>query len=203
VCRDASGRISSKGLLKSGTSTSGTQIGAMPAGYQASENRILPAADGQSAVPTSRIFNSIGIYASSTGFVARGKLVSYLSANNIYIANNGAVTWQTPATVNGGWINYGGGFTTLQYAKTSDNIVMLKGLVKGGTTAQDTILFTLPGGYHPSMRVLSSGVVYDSVAPNMAHARIDVDINGNVILHSGADATWTSLDAISFYADGS
>jgi hypothetical protein len=202
VCRDASGRISSKGLLKSGTSTSGTQIGAMPAGYQASENRILPAADGQSAVPTSRIFNSIGIYSSSTGFVARGKLVSYLSANNIYIANNGAVTWQTPATVNGGWINYGGGFTTLQYAKTSDNIVMLKGLIKSGATAQDTVLFRLPSGYLPSKRVLSSGVVYDSVAPNMAHARIDVETDGDVILHSGADATWTSLDAISFYADG-
>lgn len=197
VCRDTSGRISSKGLLRSGTSTIGTQIGAMPAGYQSTEHRILPAVDG------SGIFNSIGIYSYATGFVARGKLVNYLSANNIYIANNGAVSWQTP-TVNSGWVHYGGSFTTPQYGKTSDNVVMLKGLVKNGTTTQDTVLFTLPSGFRPSKRILSSGVVYDPDPANayMAHARIDVDVDGDVILHSGANASWTSIDAISFYADG-
>lgn len=190
VCRDSSGRISTKGLVRYGTSTNGTQIGAMPAGYQSTEHRILPAVDSPG------VFGSIGIYSYSTGFVARGMLTSYLSVNNIYIANNGAVTWQTPATINGGWVHYGGSFTTPQYGKTSDNIVMLKGLVKDGTTAQDTVLFTLPSGYRPAKRVLSSGVAYQK------HSRIDVDTNGDVILHSGADATWTSLDAISFYADG-
>lgn len=203
VCRNASGLIVTKGLVRSGTSTAGTQIGAMPSGYQSTEHRILPAADGQSAAPTSRIHNSIGIYSYATGFVARGKLVNYLSVNNIYAANNGAVAWQTPATVNGGWVHYGGSFATLQYGKTSDNIVMLKGLIKDGATADDTVLFRLPAGYTPSKRVLSSGVVYDSVAPYMAHARIDVETDGDVILHSGSNATWTSLDAISFYADGS
>ena len=202
VCRTSSGLIASKGLVRSGTSTAGTQIGAMPAGYQSTEHRILPAADGQSASPSSRIFNSIGIYSYATGFVARGKLVNYLSANNIYAANNGAVTWQTP-TVNGGWVHYGGSFATLQYGKTSDNVVMLKGLIKDGATADNTILFRLPAGYHPSKRILSSGVAYNSVAPNMAHARIDVEPDGDVVLHSGANATWTSFDAISFYADGS
>lgn len=196
VCRDSSGRISTKGLVRSGTSTIGTQIGAMPAGYQSTEHRIMPAVD------TTNEFNSIGIYSNATGFVARGKLVSYLSANHIYIANNGAVTWQTPSPVNGGWVNYGGGFASLQYGKTSDNIVMLKGLIKDGATAQDTVLFRLPSGYRPSKRVLSSGVVYDPTAPYMAHARIDVDTDGDVILHSSASANWTSLDAISFYADG-
>jgi hypothetical protein len=203
VCRNASGLIVAKGLVRSGTSTAGTQIGAMPAGYQSTEHRILPAADGQAAAPTSRIHNSVGIYSYATGFVARGKLVNYLSVNNIYAANNGAVTWQTPATVNGSWVHYGGSFATLQYGKTSDNVVMLKGLIKDGATADDTVLFRLPAGYHPSKRVLSSGVVYNSVAPNMAHARIDVEPDGDVILHSGSNATWTSLDAISFYADGS
>jgi hypothetical protein len=190
VCRDSSGRIASKGLVRSGTSTAGTQIGAMPAGYQASESRILPAAD------TTGVFGSVGIYSSATGFVARGMLTSYLSVNNIYIANNGAVAWNTPATVNAGWINYGSGFTTLQYGKTSDNVVMLKGLVKSGTTGANTVLFTLPSGSRPAKRLL-----FPSVANNH-HARIDVDIDGDVILVSDSDAGWTSLDAISFYADG-
>lgn len=204
VCRNSSGIIVTKGLVRSGTSTSGTQIGAMPAGYQSLEHRILPAADGQSSVHTSRINNSIGIYSYSTGFVARGKLINYLSANNIYAANNGAVTWQTPSPVNGGWVTYSSSFATLQYGKTSDNIVMLKGLVKDGATAPDTVIFRLPSGFRPSKRVLSSGVVYspDAAKSYMEHARIDVDIDGDVILHSGANSSWTSFDAINFYADG-
>jgi hypothetical protein len=193
VCRDTTGRISTKGLVFGGNSALGTQIGAMPAGYQSTENRIVPAADSTGN------FGSLGIYSYATGFVARGMLTSYLSANNLYIANNGAVTWNTPAVVNSGWVNYNNGFATLQYGKTSDNMVMLKGLVAGGTASPsaDTVLFTLPSGYRPDRRLLFSGVA------NQAHARIDVDKDGDVIFHSGAHSNWTSLDAISFYADGS
>jgi hypothetical protein len=199
LCRDASGRINTKGLVKSGTATSGTPIGAIPAGYQATEHRIMPAVDNSG---TTSVFGSIGIYgtagASPYSVVARGALTSYLSANVPYIANNGAVTWTTPTVTNGS-TNYGSGFTTLQYGKTSDGVVMVKGLIQGGTVANGTKIFNLPSGYRPASRMLLPAVTY-SVTPPGAHARIDVDPNGDVFIMDGGNATWISLDAVSFYA---
>lgn len=191
LCKDATGRINTKGLVKAGTTTAGTPIAAIPAGYQPTEHRIVPAVD------TAPQFGSIGIYGSSTYAVAaRGMFSAYLSANVSYIANNGAVTWVTPTIVNG-MTNYGGGFTTLQYGKTSDNVVYLKGLVKNGTMTAGTKAFTLPSGFRPSSRQLFSGVSYD------AHSRIDVAANGDVFIMGGGNTNWISFDAVSFYADGS
>jgi Tfp pilus assembly protein PilV len=190
LCKDATGRINTKGLLNPGVLTQGTSIAAIPAGYQPTEHRLMPAIDAR------RIFNSVGIYGTPNyAIAARGSTTSYLSVNVPYIANNGAVTWVTPAILNG-MVNFGGGFTTLQYGKTSDGVVMVKGLLKGGTVSNGTKVFTLPSGFHPSSRMLLPS------ASNNHHARIDVDTNGNVYLMGGGDVNYTSFDAVSFYADG-
>jgi hypothetical protein len=189
LCKDNTGRINAEGLVKDGTIAAGTPIGAIPAGYQPTEHRIVPAVD---VWPQ---FGSIGIYGTGTqAVVARGMSTSYLSANVSYIANNGAVTWVTPSILNGS-VNYGGPFTTFQYGKTSDGVVMLKGLIKGGTMTNGTRVFNLPQGFRPATRQLLSGVSYD------AHARIDVAPNGDVFIMDGGNTNWVSFDAVSFYAE--
>jgi hypothetical protein len=76
---------------------------------------------------------------------------------------------------------------------------MVKGLIQGGTVANGTKIFNLPSGYRPASRMLLPAVTY-SVTPPGAHARIDVDPNGDVFIMDGGNATWISLDAVSFYA---
>ena len=187
-CKDSSGRIEAMGLVRNGTTTFGTPIGSVPAGFQAAQTLLVPAVDYTAS------FAAINI--DSSNVVVRGQYNSYLSANNIYIANNGAVTWNTPTILNG-MTNYGSSFSTLQYGKTSDGMVSVKGLLKGGTVADGTVVFTLPSGYRPSMRVLLPS------AANGHHARIDVTPGGSVIIQAGGDAAWTSFDSVNFYADGS
>lgn len=197
LCRDGTGRINARGLVKDGTVTSGTPIGAIPAGYQASEARLMPAVDDTGGAA---VFAHIGIYgtggANPYTVAARGSSTSYLSANVPYIANNGAVTWYTPTILNGS-INWGSPHTTLQYGKTSDGVVMVKGLIKNGTVANGTKVFTLPSGYHPTSRMLLPGVS----EPNNP-ARIDVEPDGDVFIQDGGSTNWTSFDSVSFYADG-
>lgn len=187
-CKDSSGRIEAMGLVRNGTTTFGTAMGSVPAGFQALQTLIVPAVDYTAS------FAAINI--DSSNIVVRGQYNSYLSNNNIYIANNGAVTWNTPTILNG-MTNYGSPFSTIQYGKTSDGMVSVKGLMQGGTVANGTVVFTLPSGFRPSMRVLLPS------AANGHHARIDVDPNGNVILQAGGDTVWTSFDSVNFLADGS
>ena len=47
-------------------------------------------------------------------------------------------------TLLSGWVNYGDGFAAAGYYKGPDNRVHLQGLVKSGTVADGTVIFTLP-----------------------------------------------------------
>lgn len=96
-------------------------------------------------------------------------------------------------TLLNGWSNFNPEtYKEASYFKDSFGVVHLAGMISGGTTTAGTGLFTLPEGYRPSkteifLCLTSSG--YDSIR---------VDKNGAVILHSGADSTWTALSGIAF-----
>lgn len=91
-----------------------------------------------------------------------------------------------------GWKKYSDTYNTPSYTRTSSGRVFLKGLVKDGTATSGTVIAKLPEGYRPSGRL----VFPVSTSPNI-NARVDVDLNGDVILYRGTN-TWTSLDGISF-----
>ncbi len=111
----------------------------------------------------------------------------YDDLNNIIIFES----WQTPSLQNS-WVNFGSGFEDAQYYKDSFGIVHLKGLIKDGTTAAGTAIFTLPSGYRPAARHVFPTVIYDNTI-----GRIDVMSNGEVQVQHG-NATWTSLSGITF-----
>jgi len=111
--------------------------------------------------------------------------------------DTGAVTkpsWIAPALING-WSNYGASYDTAGYLKSPDGLVILKGLLNGGSKTND-ISFVLPAGYRPASRKLfpaTSGEPWTV-------SRIDIDSSGNVY-PSRTGNTWVGLDGVSFYAE--
>lgn len=98
--------------------------------------------------------------------------------------------WATPVLQNG-WTNYGG-WTTAGFTKTTSGLVLVKGLVKGGTGT----IAVLPVGYRPAERL----VFLTSTSPNAA-GRVDVDTNGAISILAGSN-TWIALDNIRFMPSG-
>ena len=92
-----------------------------------------------------------------------------------------------------GWANYNPDtYQQANYYKDSCGVVHLAGMVSGGTVTAGTGLFTLPEGYRPE----KTEIFINITAGGLGSVRVDP--NGNVILRSGANATWTSLSGIHF-----
>ncbi|MFA5172748.1 MAG: type II secretion system protein [Sulfuriferula sp.] len=100
--------------------------------------------------------------------------------------------WATPVLQNT-WTDYLGAFTTSAFTKTSEGVVVFKGLIKRtGSAVAGEVLFQLPVGYRPNLRQ-----VYTTMTNSNVASRVDVDPNGNVLIQSGS-AGWLSLDGIKF-----
>ncbi len=99
--------------------------------------------------------------------------------------------WATPVLQNG-WTNYGSGYSTAGFTKTSSGLIVLKGLVKGGSG----VILNLPVGYRPTDRL----IFLTSTNPNAA-GRVDIETNGNVSMQVGSNG-WFALDNIRFMPSG-
>lgn len=94
-----------------------------------------------------------------------------------------------------GWTDYNPTtYEPCSYFKDSCGVVHLSGMVAGGTTTAGTGLFTLPVGYRPEKTEIYLCITSGGTGS------IRIDATGNVILRSGANATWTSLSGIAFKA---
>ena len=96
-------------------------------------------------------------------------------------------------TLLNGWVNFGGVETPAGYYKDTSGRVHLRGFIKSGTAAADTVLFTLPIGYRPSV------AINFAVVSNNAFGYIDILASGNVRFQVGSNVS-LSLDGISFRA---
>lgn len=179
---DDEGRVSTQGLLTIGTNSDGTDVFTVPAGRNSAEYYHMAA----------RSTSSGGVGITGTVIETKGVGSDYLSFNMMYHAS-GSGTW-TNLTLAAGWVFYGGGFTTPQYTKGSDNIVSLKGLIRSGTTTAGTTITTLPVGFRPKERILYT------VSSLNVNSRVDILPNGQVQIQSGSNA-WFSLDGIHFIGE--
>lgn len=122
------------------------------------------------------------------------RLYGSASAINGWSLVSGKPVIFAPTLLNG-WVNYGDGFATAGYIKGPDNRVHLSGLIKGGTVADGTVIFTLPEGFRPLQKEIF--IVFISGG---GFGRVDVNDNGNVVAKI-VNATYTSLSGISFLAE--
>ncbi len=132
----------------------------------------------------------------------------------IYYRSSASATWNSPSLKNS-WTNYGRGYAPAGYIKATDNYVMLRGSIGGGSLTSGTVLFTLPKAYCPSQTLVfnvAANKYGDAAAQNTPVAgRIDVyapDSGAstcNVKLNSTTNTVtnlWISLAGIGFYQDG-
>lgn len=103
-------------------------------------------------------------------------------------------SWNTPTLLNG-WGNYGGGYAPARFRKLPSGIVIIQGLIQGGSTGSSFPSFVLPAGYRPNGRL----IFRPRTNANSASDRLDVDSDGNVIMHTGG-TSWFSINC-EFYAD--
>lgn len=96
-------------------------------------------------------------------------------------------------TFQNSWVNYADGIhETAGFWKQSDGWVRLKGLVKNGTTAAGTVIFTLPSGYAPPW------TCYFVVSTNSDAGVIRVETSGTVRVHGAISNLYASLANITF-----
>lgn len=185
--KDSAGRVVLQGLIKNGTNTDNTPLFTLPATHAPPQYLHLLAHGASSGA------SGVGVNTSNQ-VVAKGYSANtYYSISSNYLSASSGVTWNN-MTLQNSWTTYAG-YATPQYAKASDGVVHLKGLIKGGTTSDGTVITTLPAGFRPKQRLLftalNSGV----------YIRVDVHANGNVTIHSATNNGWIALESISFYPE--
>lgn len=99
--------------------------------------------------------------------------------------------WQN-ANLQNGWSHHPE-YEKVQFSKTFDGIVYLKGTCRNGTTNRETLLFNLPEGFRPTTSLFKSVLNND-----FNHAVIGIYPSGNVVVKGNIDATWLNFDNVSF-----
>lgn len=102
----------------------------------------------------------------------------------------------TPILLNG-WVDFGPNWSTAGYVKDGQNIVHLKGLIKSGIIADNTVLFNLPAGYRPTQRLVFP-IAFAASGIDLIHGRVDVKVNGDVVVLTVTANAFLSLEGISF-----
>ena len=99
--------------------------------------------------------------------------------------------WQN-AVLQNGW-NHHPEYEKVQFSKTFDGIVYLKGTCKGGKTTRESIIFTLPENFRPSTTLFKTALNND-----YGPAVVGIYPGGNVVVKGNVDATWLNFDNVSF-----
>lgn len=190
---DSQGRVHLRGLVKGGTTTSGTIITTLPAAARAAEYTHW-------VEIASNAIAHISYVPANTSVIAKGYSNSFLSINAMYYTSsrvdgtNCTTQWCTLSLQNG-WVHYASPYSTPRYTKGADGVVKLKGLIRAGTSST---MATLPAAYCPNNRLLLTNITAD------VWGRIDIvpQSDGSCIISgSSYSTTWVSLDSIQYLAD--
>ena len=116
--------------------------------------------------------------------------IEYVSKNDMQKYTQGT-PWQN-ANLQNGWSHHRD-YGNVQFSKTFDGIVYLKGTCKGGKTARESIIFTLPENFRPSTTLFKTALNND-----YGSAVVGIYPSGNVVVKGNVDATWLNFDNVSF-----
>lgn len=99
--------------------------------------------------------------------------------------------WQT-ANLQNGW-THDTGYGSVQFSKSIDGTVFIKGSAKGGSVQYNTIVFTLPKEYRPKNEMFKMALNY-----NYGVGVITINKEGEVRIKSNFDSRWINLDSVVF-----
>ena len=115
--------------------------------------------------------------------------------NSDYVAllksESNPTAWQN-ANLQNGWSHHRD-YGNVQFSKSFDGIVYLKGTCKGGKTTRESIIFTLLENFRPSTTLFKTALNND-----YGPAVLGIYPSGNVVVKGNVDATWLNFDNVSF-----
>ena len=82
---------------------------------------------------------------------------------------------------------------SVQYSKTSDGLVCIRGVATGGSIADNAAIINLPSGYRPSKYLYKK-----ALNNSYGTAIVGINTNGDVTVKKNVDNNWLCLDDISF-----
>ena len=91
-----------------------------------------------------------------------------------------------------GWQHHPG-YTNVQYSKSFDGVVYIRGSARGGKIARETVITTLPIGFRPTQVLYLSAI-------NNSYSMVTLAIfpNGDIVVKNDVDSNWLNFDNVSF-----
>jgi phage structural protein len=118
--------------------------------------------------------------------------VEYASKNDIQKYTQ-ATPWQN-LTLQNGWVNHPNpNFNNVQFSKSFDGVVYLRGSATKGKTTDETVIGILPSGFRPQKAMYVIGL-----NNSYSGATLGIYPEGHIVVKSNVDAIWLNFDNISF-----
>lgn len=99
--------------------------------------------------------------------------------------------WQVLPLQNS-WVHHPD-YDKVQYSKTFDGVVYIRGTAYKGRTTKETVIGVLPVGYRPKQTMFVS-----ALNNSYGMAVLGIYPSGNVVVKGNVDATWLNFDNVSF-----
>ena len=99
--------------------------------------------------------------------------------------------WQNLPLQNG-WVHHPD-YNNVQFSKTFNGVVYLRGSARKGKTANETIIGTLPVGFCPTQTLFVS-----ALNNSYTVAVLGIYSNGNIVVKGNVDSNWLNFDNVSF-----
>ena len=100
-------------------------------------------------------------------------------------------TWQVLPLQNG-WVHHPA-YDKVQYSKTFDGVVYIRGTAYKGRTTKETVIGVLPVGFRPKQTMFVS-----ALNNSYGTAVLGLYSSGNIVVKGNVDADWLNFDNISF-----
>ena len=100
-------------------------------------------------------------------------------------------SWQVLPLQNG-WIHHPD-YDKVQYSKTFDGVVYIRGTAYKGRTTKETVIGVLPVGFRPKQTMFVS-----ALNNSYGIAVLGIYSSGNIVVKGNVDATWLNFDNVSF-----
>lgn len=100
-------------------------------------------------------------------------------------------TWQVLPLQNS-WVHHPD-YDKVQYSKTFDGVVYIRGTAYKGRTTKETVIGVLPVGFRPKQTMFVS-----ALNNSYGIAVLGIYSSGNVVVKGNVDATWLNFDNVSF-----
>ena len=115
--------------------------------------------------------------------------------NSDYVALLKSESEPTPwrdLSLKNGWQHHPG-YTNVQYSKSFDGVVYIRGTARGGRIARETVITTLPIGFRP-IQVLYLSAINNSYSMTT----LAIYPNGDIVVKNDVDSNWLNFDNVSF-----